>query len=152
MRGRGDERLQERLASSKPPKLYHYCSDPLASIGDVQQLPAESLMFTGFYPCGLWFAPERTWPEWPDDFREKKSFKHRYQVKFAEHANIIRLSTPDEAAAFSLKYARSQSSDGSICRIKWQAVAETADGIRLDFTPRFYGQRRGYDECLWLEG
>jgi hypothetical protein len=133
MRGRGDEQLQARLASSKPPKLYHYCSEPLAGVGDVKQIPDDDTqMFGGFYPCGLWFAPERTWPEWADQFRDKESFKHRYQVKFAEQANIIRLSTPDEASEFSLKYAHAQTSDGSVTRIKWEAVAETADGIRLD--------------------
>ena len=85
------------------PKLYHYSSDPIVGVGDVQQATAGSTRFSGFYPRGLWFAPERTWPEWAD-FRDKESFAHRYRVEVVSGANVVTLSTPEQAAVFSEEF------------------------------------------------
>jgi len=132
-------------------KLYHYSYEPITAVGDVRQANINPYNDHGWYPRGIWFAPERTWPEWSSQFREKDAFAHRYKVVIGDGAKIANLATPQLAVEFTDRFGVMPEKSGyGVMRIRWEDVAKEFDGILIGFKPRSYFHHI-HDTLDWSE-
>ncbi|MBB5046859.1 hypothetical protein HNR60_001608 [Rhodopseudomonas rhenobacensis] len=107
-------------------KLFHYSYAPIEAthICDQRSEPHHK-------PRGLWFAEGASWRKESESWRSAEAFAHRYQVVTAPEANIARLDTPENAAAFGDQFGYVY--DGEVIKIRWADVAREFDGVHLGF-------------------
>jgi hypothetical protein len=110
-------------------KLIHYSVEPLGVLKDTEQTEWQ------MKPHGLWFSVRDAWKRWceAEDFC-LEALKYETEIRLAENANLIHLSTPKQVLDFHEEYVIHdrdwQLNFGTRgYRVDWRAVQKNFQGI-----------------------